>query len=178
MRERNTRRGGCWGERRVGLEPEHPLVCLSDGQQTPLGKIQPGCSEESSWASPWGRFAAAASRCPGFHTLSCCRTGLRETEGPPTVWVSIQTQYHQGLSHAYTFSTVHHIKQNIFLKMDHKEDDSNKFSVTVTTCFVHNIGILSHKMVMTSVFCGYFYKQQTQSNIIFSLDWIVFVSSW
>lgn len=79
------------GEKCVGLEPEHPLVCLSDGQQTLWGKTQPGYSEESSSASPWGRFAAAASQCPEFHTLSCCRMGLRETEGPPRVLVNIQT---------------------------------------------------------------------------------------
>lgn len=56
-------------------EPEHGDVCLSD-EQTLGGKTLPACSEESSWASPWGRFAAAASRCLRFRTPSCCRMGL------------------------------------------------------------------------------------------------------
>lgn len=97
-----------------GLEPEHPLVCLSDGRQTPWGKTRPGCSEESSWASPWGRFAAAASRCPESRTPSCCRTGLRDA--------GTQTQRH-------TFSTVRHIKKKMFSEMGRKERDRKKFSV-------------------------------------------------
>lgn len=110
LKERNKGRGGWWVKRWVGLEAGRPSVCLSDGRQTPWGRTQPGCSEESSWASPWGRYAAAASRCPVSHTLSCCRMGLRDTQGTQGGWLESNISWGCLI---HTVSTVHQIKQKM-----------------------------------------------------------------
>ena len=66
----------CWEAGRETTRAGEPETALSGARRTPWGRTRRWCSGGFSSASPWGRYAAAASRCPASRTPSGCHRGL------------------------------------------------------------------------------------------------------
>lgn len=95
----------------------------SGGRRTLGGRTRTGCSGESSSASPWGRFAAAASQCQESRTPSCCRRGLKrerrvggEHQRPSAKTSSIREERPEAASALHFYIRINRIKKTQFLE--------------------------------------------------------------